>query len=212
MTPNGLGLETANSTQGFEVIPAGTLVTLVMNVKPGNIGLENLLKRTSKGDAEFLDVEFTIKGGNYDKRKIFASLVLDGTTSGHAKAGEISRSLLRAIFEATHGIDPKDSSPATRAQRESATLAGFQGATFLATLEIEKGGKRPEESGGFYKDKNAIGKVFRVGDAGYRRLEQPPPAPIERSTPPIHSAPPSTTTNGSPAAAPAAIAKPDWAQ
>jgi hypothetical protein len=211
MTPNGLGLDTASQAQGFDVIPAGTQVELVMNIKPGNIGIENLLKRTSKGDAEMLDVEFTIKGGEFDKRKIFANMLLDGTTSGHAKAGEISRSLLRAIFEAINAIDPKDSSPATTARRASATLAGFNGATFLATLEIEKGGKRSE--GGFYKDKNIIGKVLRVGDPGYRKLEQPPPAPIERSTPPLHSATPGSPPppNGSPAVAPAAIAKPSWA-
>ena len=37
---------------------------------------------------------------------------------------------------------------------------------------------------GNYRDKNVIGKVLRVGDQGYRRLEQPPPMPIERSAPP----------------------------
>jgi hypothetical protein len=209
MTPN-LGLDTASKSQGFETIPAGTLVTLVTNIRPGNIGIENLLKRTSKGDAEFLDVEFTVKDGEYDKRKLFANMLLDGVTSGHAKAGEISRSLLRAIFEAAHGIAPNDSTPAAVAHRAGATLAGFNGATFLCTLEVESGGKRPD--GGFYKDKNVIGKVLRVGDQGYRKLEQPPPAPIERSTPPIHSSPTSTTPNGAPAVAPAAIAKPTWAQ
>ena len=29
-----------------------------------------------------------------------------------------------------------------------------------------------------------IGKVLRLGDQGYRKLDQPPPAPIERSAPP----------------------------
>jgi hypothetical protein len=210
MTPNGLGLETANKTQGFEVIPAGTLVALVMSIRPGNIGIENLLKRTSKGDAEFLDVEFTVKDGEFDRRKLFANLLLDGCTAGHGKAGEISRSLLRAVFEAVNAIDPNDSSPATMARRASATLAGFQGASFLCTLEIETGGKRPD--GEAYKDKNIIGKVLRLGDQGYRKLEQPPPTPIQRSTPPLHSANPPPASNGTPAVAPAAIAKPSWAQ
>jgi hypothetical protein len=207
MTPN-LGLESANKAQGFDVIPAGTLVALVMRIRPGNIGIENLLKRTSKGDAEFLDAEFTIEGGDFDKRKVFANMLLDGTTAGHAKAGEISRSLLRAIFEATNGVDPNDNTPATLARRASATLAGFQGATFLATLEIEAGGKKPD--GGFYKDKNVIGKVLRVGDQGYRRLDQPPPAPIERSVPPQQQPPPAAG-NGAPGVATTAIAKPSWA-
>jgi hypothetical protein len=211
MTPNGLGLESASASQGFEIIPAGTLVELVMKINSGNIGIESLLKRTSKGDAEYLDVEFVVRGGNYDKRKLFANLLLDGATAGHGKAGEISRSLLRAIFEAVNAIDPKDNSPATMAHRASATLAGFNGATFLCTLEIETGGKRPDGNG-HYKDRNIIAKILRVGDQGYRRLDQPPPAPIERSTPPIHPTPLPTTPNGSPAVATAAIAKPSWAQ
>ena len=109
----GLGLDTANRNQGLEVISAGTAVELVMKIKAGSIGIEGLLKRTTKGDAEMLDVEYTVRGGEFNKRKIFASMVLDGTTAGHAMAADISRSMLRAIFEAVNNIDPNDKSPAT---------------------------------------------------------------------------------------------------
>lgn len=209
---SGLGLDSANKAQGFEVIPAGTQVDLVMKIRAGNIGIEGLLKRTSKGDAEMLDTEFTVRGGEFDRRKVFHSMLLDGVTSGHAKAGEISRTMLRAIFEAVHGIDPNDNSPATVTRRANATLAEFNGATFLAIVEIEKGGRRPDGSG-FYKDKNTIGKVLRLGDPGYRRLDQPPPSPIERSTPPQSNPPTGATApNGSPAVTTAAIVKPAWAE
>src|SRR5262249_15145798 len=103
-----LGLDKANRNQGIHVIPAGTLVELVMKIKHGNIGIESLCRRTSKGDAEGLDVEYTVKGGEFDGRKLFGLMVLDGTSDGHAKAGEISRALLRAIYEAVHAIDPND--------------------------------------------------------------------------------------------------------
>jgi hypothetical protein len=43
-----LNLSTANKTQGLEVIPAGTLVTLVMKIRAGTIGVEGLCKRSSK--------------------------------------------------------------------------------------------------------------------------------------------------------------------
>jgi len=205
MTP-GLGLDTANRNQGLDVIPAGTLVELVMKIRAGSIGVENLCKRSSKGDAEGLDVEYTVQGGEFDGRKLFAFQLIDGTTAGHAKAAEITRALLRAIFEAVNGIDPNDNSPATTARRANATLAAFNGATFLATLEIEHGGKRPDGNGN-YRDKNVIGKVLRVGDQGYRRLEQPPASPIERSAPPAAAA-----AGGTPGVAAAAIAKPKWAE
>ena len=127
---SGLGLDTANRSQGFEPIPAGTTCVLVMKIKPGAVGIDGLCKRSSKGDSEGLDVEYIVKGGEYDKRKIFAFHLLDGVTSGHAKASEISRSLLRAIYESVHAIDPNDKSPEATSRRASASLADFNGATF----------------------------------------------------------------------------------
>jgi hypothetical protein len=205
VTPSTLGLETANRNQGLDVIPAGTTVELMMKIRAGNIGIENLCKRSSKGDSEGLDTEFVVRGGEFDGRKLFAFMLLDGTTAGHAKAAEITRSLLRAIFEAVHAISPDDNSPATIARRASATLSAFNGAAFLAIVEVEHGGKRPDGTGN-YRDKNIIGKVLRVGDQGYRKLEQPPPTPIERS------APPDAAAGGAPAVAATAIAKPKWAE
>ena len=49
MTPNALGLDTANKTQGLDVIPAGTQVELVMKIRAGTVGLENLLQALLEG-------------------------------------------------------------------------------------------------------------------------------------------------------------------
>jgi hypothetical protein len=200
-----LNLSTANRTQGLEVIPPGTLAALVMTIRAGTIGVEGLCKRSSKGDSEGVDVEYTVKGGEFDGRKLHAFQILEGATAGHARAAEITRALLRAIFEAVNAIDPKDDSPEADGKRNSATLAGFNGATFLATLEVEPGGQRPDGNGRF-RDKNVIAKILRVGDKGYRRLDQPPPMPIERSAPPAAGG--SAASDGAPAVSPAAIARP----
>jgi hypothetical protein len=181
-----------------------------MKLRAGTVGVEGLLKRSSKGDSEGIDVEYGVKGGEYDGRKLFSFQLLDGTTAGHAKAAEITRALLRAIFEAVNAIDPNDNSPEADARRNSATLAGFNGATFLATLEVEPGGQRADGNGR-YRDKNVIGKVLRVGDKGYRKLDQPPPAPIERSAPPATTAAPASA-DGTPAVAPTPIERPRWGQ
>jgi hypothetical protein len=202
----GLGLDQANASQGLQPIPAGTICVLVMRIKPGNTGIDGLCKRSSKGDSEGLDVEYVVQGDKFDKRKIYAFHLLDGVTSGHAKAGEITRALLRAIFESVNGIDPNDNSPTAISRRASASLADFNGATFLCELGIERGGLKPD--GSAWPDKNIISKVLRPGDAGYRKLDQPPPSPIERSAPPITP----NQANGSPAVAPTAIAKPTWAE
>ena len=200
-----LGLDQANAAQGFEPIPAGTPCVLVMRIKPGNTGIDNLCKRSSKGNSEGLDVEYIVQGGLYDKRKIYAFHLLDGTTSGHAKAGEITRSLFRAIYESVHGINPTDNSPEVISRRASASLADFHGATFACEVGVERGGLKPD--GSSWPDKNVIAKVLRPGDAGYKKLDQPPPSPIERSAPPTAPSQP----NGSPAVAPTAISKPTWA-
>jgi hypothetical protein len=206
-----LNLDTANRTQGLEVIPAGTLVTLVMKIRAGTIGEEGLCKRSSKGDSEGIDTEYTIKDGEHDGRKLYSFQLLDGTTAGHAKAGEITRALLRAIFEAVNAVDPNDTSPETNARRCSVTLSSFNGASFLATLDVETGNLRPDGNGR-YRDKNVIGKILRVGDKGYRRLDQPPPVPIERSAPPVPAAGGAGGTPGVGAPAPTPIARPHWGQ
>jgi hypothetical protein len=198
-----LNLSTANKAQGFDVIPPGTLLTLVMKIRAGTIGVEGLCKRSSKGDSEGIDIEYTVKGDEHDGRKLYAFQILDGVTAGHAKAAEITRALLRAIFEAVNAIDPKDGSPETDARRNAATLAGFNGATFLAIVEVETGGQRPDGIGR-YRDKNVIGKILRVGDKGYRKLDQPPPMPIERSAPPA-------AASDTPVVA-GAIERPHWGQ
>jgi hypothetical protein len=205
-----LGLNTANRNQGGEPVPAGSLVELIMKIRPGSTGLEDLLKRSSNGKAEGLDVEYKVLSGEYKDRRVFSFMILDGETAGHGKAGEISRTTLRAIFEAVHGIDPNDTSAEADAKRTGATLAGFNGATFLATLEIERGGERPE--GGRYRDKNVIGKVLRIGDKGYRKLEQPPPQPIERSAPPATQGGPAPNGGGAGPGSGVSVARPGWAQ
>src|SRR6478735_5997425 len=149
---SGLGLDQANASQGFEPIPAGTICVLVMKIKPGNCGIDGLCRRSSKGDSEGLDVEYVVQGDKYDKRKIYAFHLLDGVTSGHAKAGEITRALLRAIYESVHAIDPGDSSPEAISRRDSASLADFNGATFMAELGIERGGQKADR--GTWPDKN----------------------------------------------------------
>src|SRR5215475_9413354 len=116
-----LNLGNANRNQGLEVIAAGTLVTLVMKIRAGTIGVEGLCKRSSKGDSEGVDIEYTVKGGEFDGRKLYAFQILDGTTAGHARAAEITRAQLRAIYEAVNAIDPKDESPETDGKRNSAT-------------------------------------------------------------------------------------------
>jgi len=60
----------ASAQRVFDVIPAGTVATLHMTVRPGNAGEGGLLRRSKDGNSVALDAEFTVLDGPYAKRKI----------------------------------------------------------------------------------------------------------------------------------------------
>jgi len=93
----------------------------------------------------------------------------------HAKAGEITRSLLRAIYESVHGHRPHDKLPNPQF-RVGPVLDDHQRCDVPGlNLGIERGGSEPD--GNYYgRTKKVISKVVRTGDAGYRKIDQPPVA------------------------------------
>src|SRR5262249_7441432 len=91
----------------FTPIPHGTAVPLSMHIEPGNAGEDSMLTRSKDGSCEMLNVVFTVIDGEYKGRKFWQSFVMQGTTSGHAQAREISLTTLRAIVDSAKGLDPK---------------------------------------------------------------------------------------------------------
>jgi hypothetical protein len=149
------------------------------------------LKRSNNGQAEGIDAEFIVVERPYAKRKIFAFMVMTGTTDGHAQAANITHSQLRAILESARGIKPKDVSEAAKKARH-AELRDFEGIRFMAELGIEKG-----RDG--YRDKNILKRVITPDLKDWRPVEQNPGNLVGQPTPP-------TPTNQS-----GAIPKPAWA-
>jgi len=128
----------------LELIPHGTIATLVLHVRPGGVGEDGMLKRTRAGDAEMLDCELVVADGPHAKRKFWERWILNGTTAGQAQAAEIARSVLRAIPDSALGLKPDDVSPQARAAR-TVSLGQFEGMTFMGKIGIEKG--RPKNDG-----------------------------------------------------------------
>src|SRR5215468_8589530 len=58
-----------------ELIPHGTIATVQMRLRPGNVGEDGICKRTKAGDAEFLDAEFVLVDGPYVSLKDFDNLI-----------------------------------------------------------------------------------------------------------------------------------------
>jgi hypothetical protein len=106
----------APEQRGNEPIPADSVATVQLTIRPGGAGEGGLLKRSQDGGCEMLDCELVVVDGPYMKRKLWERMIISGTTDGHAKAAEISRGKLRAILESARGIKPNDTSKEARAR------------------------------------------------------------------------------------------------
>jgi hypothetical protein len=143
----------ADQQRSFDIIPANTICTLQLTIRPGGAGDDGWLKRSADGNSEGLDCEFTVAGGPHDKRKLWQLFTLRGTTPGHAEAGEISRNTLRAILESARGIRPDDKSEAALNARKPSGWGDFDQLRFIARV-----GVRPPRDG--YQAKNTILEVI----------------------------------------------------
>src|SRR5262245_26324347 len=103
----------------IELIPANTIATLRLHIRPGDVGEDGMLKRSKNGDCEYLDAEFVVCDGEHAKRKFWSSLVLEGTTSGQQGIAQSSRGLLKLMLDSAFGVKPDDHSPQERGVRTS---------------------------------------------------------------------------------------------
>lgn len=196
---------------GGTLIPENTVVLLVASLRPGQAGPGGWLKASQTG-AVMADFEFVVDGGQHDRRKLWGNYVTEGTTEGHAKAANITRSRLRAMLESAFGIHPGDDSPDAMAKRQVAGWQAFDGLKFCAKIGIEQGGLKDKTAGPNserYSDKNTIKAVLTPGDDDYIA-----PGPQQAGFQTAGSAVASgmkAVGGAVAAAAPSAAAKPSWA-
>ena len=189
-----------------ELIPHGTVATVIMYIQPGNVGEDGMCKRSSKGDCEMLSCEFVAADGPYAKRKLWENMILAGTTDGHAKAADISRGRLKQMLDSAHGLKPDDTSPQARTAR-TVRLGQLQGLTFIAKIGIEKGAPKNDGSGENWPDKNILAAIITPDRREWHPVTQPPPIngggpAMSGSAAPSSSAPPTSTPP---------ITRPGWA-
>jgi len=178
------------------LIPDGTTAVVHMTVRPGNAGEGGWLKRSKTGDSQALDCEFTIVDGPHAKRKFWSLFTVEGTTEGHAKAGEISASRLRGILESARGIRPDDESDAAKNARRVNSWGDFDGVRFVAKIGVEKG-----KDG--YKDKNNLEAAVTPDRKAWVKVEQ-----VAKQATMVA---PSIAASANQAAVGGAAVKPSWA-
>jgi hypothetical protein len=147
-----------------------------------------------------LDLEFIVVDGPYARRKFWEYLTLEGPTDGHAKAAEISRSVLRTIVESARGIKPDDVSPQARTAR-TVSLKDFDNLIFIAKIGVEKGKPNKDRPGENYADKNNLISAVTCDKKEWHPVEQPPPFNSGGSAP----------SSAAPASSAPPMARPGWA-
>jgi hypothetical protein len=200
-----MDFNTAGPQRSFDLIPADTIATLHLTVRPGAAGDGGWLRRSKDGSSEALDCEFTVVDGEFAKRKIWTMLTVAGTTEGQATAADISRGRLRAMLESARGIKPDDKSEAANAARRIESWSDFDGLRFIGRIGIEP-------AKGEYKAKNTLLEVIVPTRKEWHHVDQvikPPGGGNNTPTPGGSAAAPSLPAPVTPATA---IARPAWAR
>lgn len=155
---------------GGSLIPDNTVALVVATLRPGGHGPGNWLKNSGDGSCLMADFEFTIEGGDFDRRKFWGLFVTEGTSEGQQKAAAISRARLRAMLESAHNVHPGDDSPDALAKRQVAGWQAFDGLRFCAKIGIEKGGLKDKTAGPNserYADKNVLKAAITPDELDY---------------------------------------------
>jgi hypothetical protein len=173
------------------LIPDKAIALVRMSVKAGGVGEDFALTISSKGDSKHLACSFTVIAGDYAKRKIFDQFTVEGSPDKHGPIISKSIKTLKQILNSAHNLDPSDTSPEAKAKRDTGYMT-FDGLVFWARIGI-----KPED--GPYEARNLIAGAVMRGQPDW-------PGPID---------PTSQPANGGatpPAAPPASIPRPSWAQ
>ena len=202
-------LDFNSADRQFDLIPDNTIAPLIMHIKPGGQGDGGWLRPSQTSDAMMLECELTVLEGPFARRKIFQYMVVSGGSlneKGESKAGNITRSNLRAILESARNIKPDDMSPEAAQKRCCpGGYADFNGICFVAKIGIEKG-----QNG--YNDKNKIKTVIAPDMEGYAPIQQQAASAAAAAPPPAWGAPQQAQGQMPPPQSAASNPVPPWAR
>jgi hypothetical protein len=188
----------AGQQKSFDLIPADTIATMHVKIKPGGAGDGGWLKRSKAGDSEALDIELVVVDGEYAKRKLWWLCTVTGATDGHAQAADISRRRLRAVLESARGVRPDDESDAAKHARRIEGWGDFDGLRFIGRIGIEP-------AKGQFKAKNNLLEVVTPERREWHHVEQVTKTPGNNGAP-------AAANQAAAAPAVATISRPQWAR
>lgn len=200
---------------GFNLIPKGALVPVLMTLKPGGHydasqgWSDGYPTQSPKTGAVYLAAEFVITGGEYAKRKMWSNIGL------YSPKGptwtQMGRTFVRAALNSARNVLPQDNSPQAAAARRIQGFVDLDGLEFVVRVDIEK-----DDRG---DDRNVVKTAVEPDHPDYARTMGVPSklapstnapansaaqAPAAQSAAPAHQAPASQRAPVS--------GKPAWAQ
>ena len=169
-----------NSQREFSLIPNGAVSRAVMVVKGGDVELPEFgagqwFKKSQSSNAKWMEIEFTCVGGEFDRRKFWSKIFVDGDklgTSGMPVAKEIGLRTLRSIIESANNLDPADMSEQAQQRRNISGVFDLNAMEICAKIGIKKGTNG-------YSDQNQLMAAMTPNQTGFIASGQP----IVQSTP-----------------------------
>ena len=175
-----MDFSTAEEQQNsFELIPNRTPAKVRLKIRPGGYNdpakgwTGGYATRKDASGAVYLDAEFTIIGGKFNKRKVWSLIGLHSPKGPNYE--NMGRSFIRAALESARGIKADDMSDAAIKARQISGFADLDGLEFVAMIEVA-----PAKDG--YDAKNEIKAALGVSHKDYRSLMDGT-APAEASAP-----------------------------
>lgn len=201
---------------GFNLIPKGVLVPVLMTLKPGghydasqgwNDGYPTQSPTTG---AVYLAAEFVITGGEFAKRKMWSNIGLYSPKG--ATWTQMGRTFVRAALNSARGVLPQDNSPQAAAARRIQGFADLDGLEFVVRVDIEKDGRGD--------DRNVVKMAVEPDHPDYARIMGVPSKLAPNPAVPVNSIHQAPAGQSAAAPAPQALAqqrapvtgKPAWAQ
>lgn len=166
---NWMDFGNAEEQTGGDVIPHKTLAKVHMKIRPG--GYDDPAKgwtggyatRSDSTGAVYLDCEFTVIGGKYNKRKVWSLIGLHSPKG--PKWEQMGRSFIRAALESARGIKPQDASDIAMKARQISGFQDLDGLEFVVQIDVEKA-----DEGSEYGDKNKVNNVIPATHKDYASL------------------------------------------
>ena len=200
---------------GFNLIPKGALVPVLMTIKPGGHydasqgWSDGYPTQSPKTGAVYLAAEFVITGGEYVKRKMWSNIGL------YSPKGptwtQMGRTFVRAALNSARGVLPQDNSPQAAAARRIQGFVDLDGLEFVVRVDIEK-----DDRG---DDRNVVKMAVEPDHPDYARTMGVPSKLAPSTQAPANSASQAPAAQGAATAhqAPApqrapVSGKPAWAQ